>query len=129
MADNQKPITGYRAQLLRGRSDPIFSPWFNRRSDYVRLTADLISRTVSTSLEVRLFTKERTQAGNGSEVDASTTILLSSNGRLTAEWGPATGTGLKELVRYRFQNTSNDPTTWLVFRMLNALWFDAVRAS
>lgn len=123
------PPTGYRAQVLRGRSDPIFSPWFVRRSDFARLTADVIALTTSTSLEVRLFTKSRDQVGDGTEVDAGTSIVLANAGRSTVEWGPATGGGLRELVRYRFENTSADPNKWVVFRMLSALWFDAVRAT
>lgn len=121
--------TGFRAQLLNGRSDPVFSPWFQRRSDYVRLTADLVDLVSGASLEVRLYTKSRQQAGSGTEVDSGTRITLSSSGRSTAEWGPRTGSGLKELVRYRFENTTTTPTAWLIFRMLNASWFDAVRAN
>lgn len=44
------------------------------------------------------------------------------------EWGPhaTSPDGLLELVRYRFECSGSNDTDWILFRMLPAVWFDAV---
>jgi len=95
----------------------------------MRATADLVSIVGAGGLTVRLFSKNKGDTGNGTEVDASTSISLSSSGRSTAEWGPSTGTGIKQLVRYKFTASSVFGKESALFRMIYPLWFDAVNAS
>jgi hypothetical protein len=107
----------------------IYSPWFPRRADNLIATLDLIVAKTS-ELLVFAFTKNLSDRGNGTVVDVGTLITLSSPGRAQVEWGPDTGIGLKELVRYKFvchPQTVVVPNPCAVFRMLSPVWFDTVR--
>ncbi len=116
----------FEAVLLRlGTS--VYSPWMCRRGDFLRATLDLVKANSATSLGVRLYTKNETDTGNGIEVDSTLFINKNTPGRVTQEWGSNTGTGLKELVRYRFTCLGAPSGSWVIFRMLAAVWFDAVR--
>jgi hypothetical protein len=109
----------------------IYSPWIPRGGDYLRATAELVARNFK-NLTVKLFTRDEDEVGNGVEVDATTTIVISSVGRAMQEWGSNTGTGLKQLVRYQFSITplpQVSPAEFIAFRMLMPCWFDAVLTS
>ncbi len=103
----------------------VLSQWTERRGDCLRATLDLL-KTTAGSLTVALFTKASSQAGDGGEVDVTTRIVRSTTGRTTVEWGPRTGSGLKDLVRYQFQ-VATGTFGITVFRMLPPVWFDTVR--
>lgn len=96
----------------------------------MRATADLVAMYLH-GLKVELFTKNEDDTGTGVLVSAATSITLTSVGRQTQEWSPATGIGLQELVRYRFSLHVVTPpfnlNAWVAFRMLGPCWFDAVR--
>jgi hypothetical protein len=79
-----------------------------------------------------LFSKNEDDIGDGSEVDPSTTIVLTSVGRQTQEWGSSTGNGILQLVRYKFSVTPVPQVNineYVMFRMLMPCWFDAVAAT
>lgn len=114
--------------ILRA-STTYLTGWSPRRADYVIATVELIA-ALTASVEVRLFTKNLDFTGNGTNVDVSTLITISSAGRAKAEWGPFTGIGIRELVRYQLKvNPTNPPNAnaFAVFRMLTPVWFDEVR--
>lgn len=117
----------FQGQLLN-KGSAVYSPWMERGGDYVRVSAELIDLGGSGTLKVQVFTKNKEDAGNGSDVDASTFITIASAGRDTVEWGPGTGSGLKELVRYRISESNNASGDWIMFRMLTPVWFNAVDA-
>jgi hypothetical protein len=102
----------------------VFGPWMPRGGDYHIATADLVGLDAGATLNVDLFSKNREDTTNGTIVDAGTTIAISTADRGSKEWGPTTGTGLKEIVRYRYECTGGD---WVLFRMLPPVWFDAVK--
>jgi len=112
----------FKAQLLEAGSN-VYSPWMKRTGDYVRVHAELVDLESSASLTIKLFTKNLEDTTNGAEVDSSTSIELTAAGIDSAEWGPSTGIGLKELVRYKFEPS----TGWVLFRVLKPIWFNAVR--
>jgi len=119
----------FDAQTILGTTK-VYSPWMPRQGDYIRATLEAVKLTEA-GLEVRLFTKSSDDTGAGTEVHSSTKITTSGTTAgqfITQEWGPTTGSGLKDLVRYEFSNTSTTATDWVLFRMLPAVWFDAVEA-
>lgn len=108
----------------------MYSAWFPRRRDYLIATAELIAAS-SAKVDVYVFTKNFKDSGNGTNVNVSTSITLTSPGRAYNEWRPDTGSGLKELVRYKFVCTVQNPAgpnPSALFRMLSSVWFDAARA-
>lgn len=115
--------------LLRPNTT-IYSAWTIRRSDNMIGTVDVFSLS-SANLTIKAITKNWKLSGNGLEVDASTRITLTgpTSGRFVTEWGPQTGIGLRELVRFQFACTPVSPTTgapFAIFRMLDLVWFDTV---
>lgn len=77
---------------------------------------------------MKLFTKNLGESGNGTNVDVGTSLTMATaDRRLVAEWGPSTGIGLGRLVRYQVQVTTPANGT-ATFRILDPVWFDAVRA-
>lgn len=114
--------------FLNGGSVEVFSDWFVRRGDYLIATADFVSEFDNGVLEVRAYTKSRSDPGDGTEVSAGTKITASVVGRRSsAEWSPRTGTGLSELVRFGYK-CSTPSGSWVLFRMVTNVWFDAVKA-
>ncbi len=116
----------FQGQILNSGS-AVYSPWMERAGDYLRATVDLIDLGASGKLRVQVFSKNKSDTTNGTEVNAGTKIELTAASRATEEWGPSTGTGLKELVRYKLTNYETTNTdAWVLFRMLAPLWFNAV---
>lgn len=121
----------FDAQLLFPGSNPgtgirVFSPWFPRQGDSVRMTLEVVQINAAT-LEAEVFTKNTEDAGDGTDADTATSIVASAVGRTTTEWTSGTAS-LLELVRYRFIVTGSNVTDWILFRMLSPVWFDSLRA-
>ena len=113
-----------------GGTTAVYSPWFPRGADNGRFTAELIRLVGSgtAKLVVRLFHKnaDADASYDGTEVDATKTIQITAEGtRTTTEW-----TGLRELVRYKIEvtETASGGDVWILFRMLDPVWFDTVKA-
>ena len=115
--------------LFKGTT--VFSPWFPRQADMLRVTAECIAVNGAT-ITIKLYTKNRADPGDGNQVDAGgggTVITLSAPGRSTAEFKyvPAQE-GVEEMLRFQFAVTGTDATDWILYRLLPAVWFDAVTA-
>lgn len=111
----------------------VFTPWFPRGGDHARFTVDVVSLGQAgggiPELTVRVWTKNSEDTGEGSNADATVSIVRTAVGRTTTEWLSTNSTGLKELVRYKVAvaNTADLGTVWVLFRMLQPVWFNAVR--
>jgi len=107
----------------------VFSPWFPRQADMLRVTAECIALS-NASVEIDLYTKNEEDVGDGNHVDEGVSITLSATGRSTAEWQtqPAEQ-GVRQLLRFKYTVTSESPNDWILFRLLPAVWFDAVDAT
>ncbi len=119
----------FQAVLLKTGA-AVYSPWIARKGDYLRATAELVAKNFK-NLTVQLYTKNKDDTGDGVEVNAATTIVMSSVGKTTQEWGSGTGIGLLELIRYKFSITpvpQVNVNEFVMFRMLMPCWFDAVAA-
>ena len=115
----------FEAQLLYGTST-VYSPWFPRAGDYAIATIDVMDLS-GASVQIDLYTKNEEDKGDGTKVDSTVNIRATSVGRHSAEWGPNGSDGILELVRYRIEVSTTD-TQWALFRMLDLVWFDAVKA-
>lgn len=117
----------FEAQILF-KGTTIYSPWFPRQADNARMTAEVVAVSGAT-LKVELFTKNKEDAGDGTNADSAgtpTNITLSAAGRTTTEWLSRSTIGLKELVRFKFTVTGTNNYDWVLFRMLPAIWFNSV---
>ncbi len=109
----------FQAQLLLS-GQTVYSPWFARGGDYVRVTLDLIAASSGVDkLKVEVFTKNREEATDGA-VATGTAIDTATVGRSSTEYSV-----LKELVRYKF--TPGGTGQNFLFRMLAPVWLDAVK--
>ena len=123
----------FEAQLLIAKSGSdvlIYSGWSSRQGDYMRATVEVVGiSSANCTLQTTLYSKDSEETTDGAVVDAAVVITQTATGRSTEEWGPSTGTGLNELVRYRFKVTqSGGALEWVLFRVLPPVWFDAVKA-
>jgi hypothetical protein len=110
------------------RSTTVLSPWFPRQADMLRVTAECSARNGAT-LTIKLYTKSIEETGDGANVDESTSIVLNSVARSTAEWKTVDGEeGVQQLLRFRYEVTGTAVSDWILFRLLPAVWFDAVKA-
>ncbi len=117
----------YDATILHGGAT-VFSPWFPRGGDFVKLTVEGIQVTGASTLEISLYHKDSADPGSGADVDSGGTkkLTLSAVGRTSVDWAKSsTITGLKELVRYRFQMNGSGSDA-IRFRTLAPIWYDAV---
>jgi hypothetical protein len=106
----------------------VFSPWFPRQADLLRVIAECIAR-YDASTTIELYTKDDGDPGDGLPVDEAVSITLAANGRQMAEWKLAPGEeGVKQLLRFRYVVTGSKANHWMLFRLLPAVWFDAVTA-
>jgi len=114
----------YVGVLLR-RGTTVYGPWFERKADCIRSTVDLIAFS-GIDLTVHLMTKGADDDTDGDEVDSTRTISLSTVQRKAQDWGPPTGIGLKQRVRYKIVTGTGSLTGWVLFRVLGPCWFDTV---
>jgi hypothetical protein len=108
----------------------VFSPWFPKQADMLRVVAECIALNAAT-LTIQLYTKNPEDPGDGDPVDETVEITLDSIGRSApAEWGPPGDEGVLGLLRFRYEVTGDtpDPNEWILFRLLPAVWFNAVKA-
>lgn len=101
-----------------------YSPWMKRQGDNIRVTAEALAIGGHARIYVRVYHKNTDEVGPGAEASGTNQeIQLLAVGRDTDEW-----MGVKELVRYRFQGIGSVATDYTVFRMLNVVWFNDVKA-
>lgn len=105
----------------------VYSPWFPRQADMLRVTAECVAVN-NTSLEIELYTKNPEDTGDGLAVDVNVSITLSAAGRSTAEWKTVNEPGVEQLLRFRYTVGTEASNEWILFRLLPAVWFDAVKA-
>ncbi len=111
--------------LMNGMT--VFSPWFPRQADMLRVTAECVAVSGG-AVEIQLYTKNTEDPGNGDPVDTGTVISLSSPGRSTVEWKTVVSQeGVQQLLRFRYVVTGTETYHWILYRLLPAAWFDAVR--
>lgn len=119
----------FEGQLLI-QGSTVYSPWFKRGGDSVRVTLEVLEISGAT-IKVELYTKKADDAGDGSNADsgATTKIEVTAVGRTTQEWSKDVDVdiGLNDLVRYKFTVTGST-TNWVLFRMLEPQWYDSVVA-
>ena len=117
-----------------GSSVTMFSPWFQRGGDFATFTAEVAAiagTSTGATLTVRAFHKNADETGDGTDVDTSTKIELTTATRLAATWpvqSSSTVKGFKQLVRYQFSLSATGGTAYATFRMLSPIWFDNVKA-
>lgn len=125
----------FEAQLLIGGDTgedvrSVYSPWFARGGDYMIATVEVVQISADITLETTVFTKNSEDTTDGAVVDAAIVIAQTAVGRMDDQWNATTGTGLKELVRYRFTTTTGleaSSLQWVLFRVLPPVWFNATR--
>ena len=106
-----------------GTAVKLFSPWFPRGGDYVRVLVD-VTTILDTGggtpqLDIDLFHKNADDEGDG--IANGSAITMNAAGRNTIkEW-----TAIKELVRFRFTFDTSGSLAWVIFRMLPPSWFDS----
>ena len=97
----------------------------------LRVTAECVAVNGAT-LHVKLYTKNAEDPGDGNPVDENVSIVLSAAGRSTAEWKTvANEEGVQQLLRFYFDadpGEEGESDLWILFRLLPAVWFDAVQA-
>ena len=108
----------YLPALASANNYACYSPWFPRGGDILRATVEVIAKNGSDGVVVSIYHKNREDTGDGTSLG---TMTQSTVGRGTSEF-----TGLKELVRYKFDPGSTTGN-WVMFRILPVVWADAVR--
>ena len=113
----------FQAQMLISQGTavktPVYSPWTERGGDYLRASVEFIDGTGELTIEVA--TKNHTDPGDGTVI-SGTSIFIDGAGSETEQW-----TELKEMVRYKI-TTGGTSGKWVLFRILEPVWFDAVEA-
>jgi len=112
--------------LLKGTT--VFSPWFPRQADMLRVTAECVAVDGAT-VTIKLYTKNLEDTGNGDPVDENVSISLNSIGqRITEEWKTVVSQeGVQQLLRFQYVVTGSATNDWILFRLMPAVWFDAVK--
>lgn len=107
----------------------VYSPWFPRQADMLRVTAECVA-VLGATVTIDLYTKNSEDTGNGNPVDENVSIVLSTQGLQTAEWKTVVSQeGVQQLLRFKYKVTGADDYEWVLFRLLPAVWFDALNAS
>ena len=109
----------FQGQYIFGNT-AVYSPWMPRGGDNLRMTADVIQIT-GVTLDVEVATKKSEDSGDGTvltsgKISTSTTGL--SQKTFTGE--------VNDLVRYKFTTSGGAATDYVLFRMLNPIWYDEV---
>ncbi len=115
----------FHGQLLIQSTTKVFSPWFPRQGDDFKPTVEVIDiKRTSGHFKVHVFTKSSETTGNGSDADATLFLSLTSTGTDSKIWQGK----VNELVRYQFDLSAMASGDWVLFRMLDPVWYDAVTA-
>lgn len=105
----------------------VYSPWFPRQADRLRVFAECIAVNGG-NLQIDLYTKNEEETGDGAPVNTAVSIQLSAPGiSPAAEWKTVAGQeGVQQLLRFRYVAGGVNANSWTLFRLLPAVWFDAV---
>lgn len=104
----------------------VLSPWFARGGDFATVTAEAVRISGTAYVEIKLFHKNRGEAGSGANADSARLITLSSVGRTTLDWAKSgTMLGFKQLVRYQFK-AAGGASDAVRFRVYSPVWYDDV---
>lgn len=101
----------------------VYSPWMPRQGDNIVVTMQTLEHSAATAaLAVQLFHKDSEETGPGTAVSGSTAT------RTTAGTSEVEYAGVKEFVRYKFlcTSTAQDAEDYVLFRMLDPVWYDSV---
>lgn len=108
--------------------DTVYSPWIPRGGDNLTYSADLIAQNTS-ELKVEVYTKNPEDIGDGDLITATEGSMTSSGLGPFSETIASTKTateGIEELVRFKFTPTTSTAGHYVLFRMLDPVWFDSV---
>ena len=113
----------FEAQYLF-MGDAVYSPWVPRGGDNGTFTVDVVELAgTGAQLDVTVIHKNDSTTGAGAPVSGGT-MAISAEGV-----GRVDCSGLKEMVRYRFElNKAGPSDARALFRVLAPVWFDDVRA-
>jgi len=115
----------FHGQLLIQSTTRVFSPWFPRQGDDFKPTVEVIDiKRTAGDFKVHVFTKSSETTGNGTNADATLSLSLQAAGTDSAIWQGK----VNELVRYQFDLSTMGSGDWVLFRMLDPVWYDAVKA-
>lgn len=104
----------------------LYSPWFPRQADRLRVTAECVA-VLGATVQIKLYTKNVAEPGDGNPVDEGVKIVLDTEGRVTAEWKTVVSEeGVEQLLRFRYEVSGSEDYEWILFRLLPAVWFDAL---
>ena len=122
----------FDAQLLLTKSSSysVFSPWFPRGGDNLRVTLERVAAAASADeIGLAVVTKNVEDSGDGTVVAGSITVASGSTTDAVQANGEWNGL-VKELVRYKFtvKGASNAAGNWLLFRVLSPVWYNSVDA-
>ena len=108
----------------------VYSPWFPRKADMLRVTAECVALQGEATVTIQLYTKKYSDSGDGELVDENVEIELDAPGRVTEEWKTVVAQqGVEQLLRFRYTVSGSEDDEWVLFRLLPATWFDALDAS
>jgi hypothetical protein len=93
-----------------------------RGKDNLIATLEVVDVSGAT-VEVRVWTKNSQDSGDGDDAKSAISISSNSVDRRSATWYNA----CKEWVRYKISVTGS-AGDWVLFRMLDAIWFDTETA-
>jgi hypothetical protein len=119
----------FQAQMLHANGTTsetsVLSPWFPRGGDNILFAADLVAQsTTDAKIDVELLTKNSEDTGEGALV-AGSKLSLATRG---VDF-KTVDASLEELVRFRFTiDVAAAATDWVIFRVLQPSWYDAVEA-
>ena len=92
-----------------------YSPWFPRQGDAATFAAQSVAISATGTLKVVIETK------NLEDVDTAA-VALGTITLSTTTPGTVRVSGLKELVRFRYDMTGSASTDWSHFRVLPPAW-------
>jgi hypothetical protein len=120
----------FDAQVLiaTGTAYSVYGPWMPRGGDGITMAIDVVTDNFSSGdITVDLVTKKSEEAGNGTAISGQT--LTGTTGAVTEKTvAPNATQYLEDLVRYKFTVPAATAGNFVIFRMLPASWFDAVKA-
>jgi len=105
-------------QSVLGSTDgyDYFGPWMSREADSATFVAEVLFDSGSFSLDIVV------QHKNTEDIDTAAATAASFSSISTRSTSSVLGTGLKELVRYKYTVTGSAATCWVHLRMNPPLW-------